>query len=964
MTHFHLIPLFAGILNLLLAAFVIAINPRRRLNQVYLVIGLELACWNLGAFSLSHVATAAGALYRARLTMVGVIFLPTTFYHFARETAGVRQGRWKVRAAYFVSAVFFALDFTPFFVAGIRPLAFGWFSVAGPAFWIFSSGFFPIITCSSIVVLIRAVGTAPESKVRSMKVLVVTTVFLLLGGTHDMLPVLGWDYYPHTQVPIIPWGTLVASCYGLLIAYSVFSDQLLDVRVSFSRHTATVLRFCFLGGITYVLLVATSIVFPETFTDAGLTASLGIMLVSAALTAQYFPKLLGGLADRWEQRILGDRFEYQDKVAAFIDTMPVSDDVQDLLDRAADLLCEAMHLSAVGVSIFGGDTRQGGQSIRPSGNARAWPMILGADSPFLALFRSTGRAQIDCTDAFGDETTKREACALLKSESLEAAFSIAVRPRSPSGLLIVGLSRDGRPPTRLDRDLLQKLCRSLAFQAERIAIIQTGRLREANKAKDQFLASINHEIRNPLNGITGISRMLAGTCSDPRQRFLLSTLQSCTEQLRATMDDVLDFARIESEVVSINDTKADIVDLVKTTCASYDVSGLQVVVAEIPSTSVFLRCDAGKVRQILANYIGNALKYGVPPGGSVAVKVENSSAGHAIVTLTVTSTGPTLGAEEIAALFTPLTRGRRARETNAHGTGLGLALCKKLAEAMGGSVGVRSEGGKTSFWFNARFATATAAASPGSRAPFSASFTGRRALAIDDEPSNRLVLGHYLAELGFSVDWAESGEGALVAIQGRAADVIFMDWFLPDMDGGELLRRIKTARTGPVPPVIVVSAYSTTTKRAECLAAGACAFVSKPIDPNKLAAVLDEIQFGSTLRPSDDDTHEVAIDLSPLIAIKNNADVIDSFLLDMDRARTQVRSTWRDDPRTAALLAHRLKAQMALIRAKDAAGLLDLLEQALSAKWPPDDIERLVENIETDLEHIAGCIRQREAPVH
>jgi signal transduction histidine kinase/CheY-like chemotaxis protein len=962
MSHVQLIPLFAGIVNLLLAILIISINPRRRLNQIFLMLGIALAWWNFGAFSLAHVDNAPDALFRARLLMMGVIFLPPLWYHFALETAGIRNRRRTVLAAYLGSVVFLALDFTPYFIVGIRHLAFGWFSVAGPGFSIFSSVFFPILCFAMITVLAKSFKTASPSTSRSMKVLFWGTLALFLGGAHDMLPVLGWDYYPYTRVPILVWGELVAACFGLLIGYSVLSDQLFEARISFSKNGAMLLRLCFLGAIAYMLLVTASIFSPATFTNAGLIASLAIMLVSAAITARFFPKLLGGLTARWEQRILGDRFEYQDKITAFIDSMPVSDDVQEQLDRTDALLFETMHLSAVGIAIVRGEARNHGQSTRPAGNAKDWPTILGATSPFLALFKTTDLAQIDCTNTFKGDATLQAARALLKSESLEAAFSISIRAKHPSGLLVIGPRRDGRPLTKSDSELIQQLCRSLAFQSERIAIIQTAELREANKAKDQFLASINHEIRNPLNGITGVAQMLAEGSTDPRQRFLLATLQACTEQLRSTMDDVLDFTRLGSEAVSIKNTEVDLLELVKTTCASYNISGELVIVKEIPSTPVFLRCDAGKLRQILSNYLANALKYGVPPGASVAVLIQKVTSEQVSVSIAVTSTGPTLSGEEIATLFTTLTRGRRAHETNAHGMGLGLALCKKLAEAMGGSVGVNSAGGETSFWFKAQFMTVADFRQPDSIGQ--SRYAGRRALAIEDERYNRLVLGHYLSQLGFSVAWAETGQAGLAAIIDQPVDVIFMDWFLPDMEGGELLQKIQAALAGSVPPVIVVSAYSTTAKRAECLAAGATAFVSKPIDPTKLAGALDGILLGSAPLEPQDDTDGMSMDLSPLIALKDKADVLGSFLQDLDQTRAQLKMTWRQDPQTAAFLAHRLKAQMALVRAEEATSLMDLLEQALNEKWPADNIEKLVENIESNLDRVSAHIRHRETLVN
>ena len=848
MTRFHLVALFAGTTNLLLALFVGFINPRRRLNQIFILIGLGIAGWNFAGVSLSNVGSAADALFRSRLAMLGVILLPASFYHLAIEATGIRQRRWILVASYIATVMFLALDLTPYFLAGNRPRAFTWTSVPGPGFWTFSVVFFPLMGLVTFPILIRSLKIGNPSIAKAARVHLVATSLLYIGGAHDLLLILGWDFYSNYHLPRIPFGTLAASCYGMLIGYSVLSDQLLDVRVSLSTHTATFLRLCFLGSIAYILLVTISIIFPTIFTTAGFIVSITMLLISAVITNQFFPKLLGGLTDRWAQRILGDQFEYQDKIAAFINSVPVSNDTQELLDPVANLLFDTMRLSAVGVAVVGSDVRTSGRSTRSSDDTKTWPTILEGSSPLLDLFRTTGLPQIDGTSSLGDDARQRAARSLLKSESLEAAFSIAIRPKSPSGLLVVGPRRDGHPLTKSDAELIQELCRNLAFQVERIAIIQTEELRESNKTKDQFLASINHEIRNPLNGITGVAQMLTEGSSDPRQHFLLSTLLGCTEQLQSTMDDVLSFTGLESGTLSLKNT--DIVDLVKTTCASCNVPDGGVIIAEIPSSPILLQCDPGKVRQILSNYIANALKYGVPPKATVAVLVQSPTPEYAIVTLTVASTGPTLSREEMATLFTVLTRGSRARDTNAHGMGLGLAICKKLAVAMGGNVGVESTNGKTSFWFKAEFATVTTLPQPAVATP--TRFAGRRALAIEDEPYNRLVLGHYLEHLGLSVTWAEDGKSALAALRDQPADVIFMDWVLPDIDGPDLLLKMKATLNGPLPPVVVVSAYSAISKRAECIAAGATDFISKPIDSDSLAAALDRSQLRSTLGPTED----------------------------------------------------------------------------------------------------------------
>lgn len=562
---------------------------------------------------------------------------------------------------------------------------------------------------------------------------------------------------------------------------------------------------------------------------------------------------------------------------------------------------------------------------------------------------------MDRRNDFNHTSVQRAARAMFLDERLELAIAIGSSPKSPLGILVTAPRRDGRALTQLDADLLVTLAHNLAARIERIAIIHNEELRQANKAKDHFLANINHEIRNPLNGIAGIVSMLRDKETDEKSRTLLNTLEACAEQLGSTMDDVLDFTRIESDSVTVVSTNVNLAELVRTTCASYDLEGKQVIIDQIQPEPVFAQCDGGKIRQIVSNYVGNAIKYGMPAGGKVALRVDEAGAGKIKVEIEVTSTGATLAQDEVAVLFTALTRGSRARETKAHGTGLGLALCKKFANAMQGDVGVKSAEGQTTFWFKAEFLKGLPPPMPDvSRSSW---YAGLTVLAIEDEPYNRLVLGHYLSKAGISPIWAETGHAAIAVARDQNFDLILMDWLLPDMEGAELLEQIKKTRvSGKLPPVIVLTAYSTTKKRAECLAAGATTFISKPIDLTKLFTAFDtcHVMFAASASAGATDA---VVDLSSLAVLGKTPLVIDNFADEILRGQTGLNKIWRTDPSAAALLAHRLKAQMSLIRANACAGLLELLEQALKEKWTTDDTQRLVRKVEDEIRRIAETVR-------
>jgi signal transduction histidine kinase/DNA-binding NarL/FixJ family response regulator len=741
----------------------------------------------------------------------------------------------------------------------------------------------------------------------------------------------------------------------------------LDFRVSLGSNVAAILRLLFLLGITGLSLLIFAGYFPGHFTMQGLLASLVIITVCITITVQFFPKLLGTYSNRLGNHFAGDRFEYHDKVRAFIREHRLhKTNIAEYLADCVELVSKQFALSAVGVAVFDGDVNARGQSCIPEEN-RDWPLIFGPKSSLRNWFKISVQPYLDLREGATYTKAEQDARSLMAEQSLVLALAIGVEEQKLIGLLVVGPRKDDRSFNKVDIEVLSLLCNNIAARAERIAVERNEELHRANEAKDQFLANVNHEIRNPLNGINGIVQMLKEYCPEGRAQYLLSSLQTCTDQLRTTMDDVLDFNQLGPEVADNHPTRVDLVEVARSTTQIHDLSGEKLTFevsgvfkpteADDSKREIRLWCDPGKFSHILANFLNNALKYGVPPGARIQLHGEAVGADRVRVKLLVASTGPTLSQEEVITLFTPLTRGQRAQETKAHGLGLGLALCRKLAQAMGGNVGVESARGITTFWFVAEFPLLNADNSE-ANAPL-LKVAGRLALAIEDEPYNRFVLGYHLNRFGISPVWAEDGRSALAAAQNRAFDLIIMDWRLPDMDGDELLAKLRASSPTPLPPVVVVSAYSTANKRAASFAAGAAAFVSKPIDESKLAEAFGRCRLGPPVTTSE--TEQIfaePIDLSALkAATAGDSNVIESFIREIELSYANLLESWETEPHAAASIAHRLKGQMLLVRARECASLFSVLERALSEKGSSADAKRLVEVIQGEFSGATRAIR-------
>ena len=470
-------------------------------------------------------------------------------------------------------------------------------------------------------------------------------------------------------------------------------------------------------------------------------------------------------------------------------------------------------------------------------------------------------------------------------------------------------------------------------ELERIVAVRTHELAEASAAKTEFLASMSHEIRNPMNGVIGLVNILREQPGLPRQANTLRLLHGCAEQLRATVDDILDFSKIEARRVGLELSTFDLCDTLEAAAATVDPTGASITFADKLPVGVALRGDAAKLRQIFANYLNNALKYGVPPGAKVSTILTPAADDRLRLTLSVTSSGPTIEKDKLDKMFESFTRGDDAIERNIRGTGLGLAICKRFAEAMGGEVGAVSTNGETTFYLNVPFEKISAATVPALAAAASAPHPTlpARALAIEDEDYNRIVLGDILAKMNYTVDWATTGAEALQLAQENGYDIILTDYRLPDTNGVELTKKILQLCPVPKPAVFAVTAYSTRERRDECLAAGMSGFISKPITLEKLRTTL--FSWGDRQLT----TISLEASLRPVTPTRRTAE-IEAGWIELKRVAAL-------DQKLAAAQAHGLNNLCRSLHQIDLAEQLELLEGALERGEPTGQLVAAIERL-------------------
>ena len=404
----------------------------------------------------------------------------------------------------------------------------------------------------------------------------------------------------------------------------------------------------------------------------------------------------------------------------------------------------------------------------------------------------------------------------------------------------------------------QELSRRLREQKDnlKVAMMATEVAEQANRTKSEFLAVMSHEIRTPLNGVLGMLDYLLADTLTPDQRHCAATAAKSGKTLLGIIDDILDFSKVEAGKLelesidfSLRRTVGDAIELLEYQARE---KGLDVELDIACETPDDLRGDPARIRQVLINYLGNAIKFSHSGRVSVRSSLLDETETHATIRLEVQDAGIGIDETTQRTLFEPFTQADASTTRRYKGTGLGLAICKKLAGLMGGEVGVCSEVGRGStFWFSVRLEKGGATEPVPSRfADVPESFSGHL-LICEDDPVNQLVAKLHLNALGLTVDVVDNGAAAVAAAARKHYDLAMLDMLLPDMDGLDACRAIRAQPCeGARLPIVIWTASMLGVDYGRATEVGADAVLGKPFELSALKQILSRFLVAHEALPA------------------------------------------------------------------------------------------------------------------
>ena len=494
----------------------------------------------------------------------------------------------------------------------------------------------------------------------------------------------------------------------------------------------------------------------------------------------------------------------------------------------------------------------------------------------------------------------------------------------------------------------------------------------ASQAKTEFLANMSHEVRTPMNGVLGLSALLLDTKLDAKQEKMVTAVRESADALIGVVDEILDFSRLRKGQVELDRTPFDMSVLIDGVTALMQpraaAKGLRLDSTMKGFTNRCFIGDGGRIRQVLLNFVNNAIKF--TDSGFVLISAEAVNASDTTrVRLCVRDTGVGIPDESMLRIFTRYHQSDAGSTRHAGGNGLGLAITKQLVDLMGGELGVKSEVNEgTTFWAEIelqpkpedtlRVADATGTGELLIR-------EGARVLVAEDNPTSRMVTEALLRKLSCHVDSATNGREALKKAKESDYDIVFMDCYMPLMDGFQATERIRLSPGTEELPIVALTASVTEEDRERCLDAGMNDTVSKPVRASMLARALERwvpVSGKRSMQPVSSLPPPAALDLHmvrQLVSLDGEdddfiQDVMVSYVQQLEESSKKIERALSDgDMDTVRMTAHSIRGASKQIGATRVGDLLSSIE----FESDPAIAKQLLRQVDEEIPRVAAAIQ-------
>jgi signal transduction histidine kinase len=690
----EIIPLLASILNFLLTLFVFTRDRRATINRVYLLWGVSLTVWNLGTFFMFTVPPKqeyySEALFWAKFLQFGVIFLPISLFHLGLLIARVRPGRM-IPLLYALHVILALTNFTSFFVQDVHNVTYAWYSVGGPGFWFFTA-VYVFETWATMIILYRKLKFLPPLQRGRVKSLIWACGILIFFGNNDILPIFSIYQYPGTKTLIYPLGSLAAIFYGIIAAHSILQHQLLDIHITLGRVAANVVRLSFVFLICMMLLLIAQSFFPAQMPRSGFFVTMAVFMVSAAVASNFFPRLFGSGSDALERRILGDRFEYHDKIQAFIHSLPWYTDSKLLMDDFHDLLAKTVTVQNYHIVLLDETTRKFSIFRSYPETAAGALLDLERTSPVFQHFLATKEDVLALNADYAPyEATTLERMSRQQLKQFNAEFCYCFfSDEDPVGLLLIGRKVSGEPYTPHDQHLIRSVVKNLSLIMNQIRLKQRVLVAEEMELLGRMSRGMAHDLNNLITPIWTYLQ-LAREIARPEDvsSELLPTVTRNVETIQTYIKESLFYSNTLTPHFlngRLDQTIYKAIELIK---PQLDEKGVTVKCGDLPP--VELELDTVLIQRLLSNLLGNAGDAS-SPGSEIEVQLAplaQTEASRDWYRMQIIDHGAGISREHLPHVFRPYFT-TKDRGSGKRGFGLGLAICRKIVVLHGGNLSITS----------------------------------------------------------------------------------------------------------------------------------------------------------------------------------------------------------------------------------------------------------------------------------